>query len=175
MGKKTILDALLRQRELQDKLEYKPTRGELVVALIAELGEVLNAGKGAWAWWKRDGKPFDTDKDKLVDELADMLHFALAIILKDGRIYNDAGELDATPLVSRDTGESKDIPDVIRKIIDAAGSVRYSRRLVYLTYDLGKYIANVDGDTILTAYFKKADENEKRWESAREKRRRKKR
>jgi len=161
----SLADTLERQRELQDKLEYKPTRGELVVALVAELGEFLNAVKGKWAWWKRHGDAFVTDKERATEELADVLHFALALVLKDGRA-------DGTQLLYEDV-TPKDMPDTIRHILAAAGSVRFSRRVPYLLLRLGEEFG-IERDDVLKTYFEKANVNEERWESARPKRRRKK-
>jgi len=152
----TIADAYARQRELQEKVGYHPNRGEIVVAFIAELGETLNLVKGEWAWWKRYGDEFSIDSDHLAEELADMLHFAFILAMKDSH--------DANALVLDDV-EVKDFPDIVRQMLTNANSRRYSRRLIPLIIKFGRHFG-VGKDDVLAAYFAKAEENERRWSEA---------
>lgn len=52
---------------------------QVLCAFKAETGEVLQAAKPLWAWWK---KPGDTDlnREHLLDELADVAFFQLAYL-----------------------------------------------------------------------------------------------
>jgi len=54
-----------------------PPESLLRVALLAEIGEMLNALKPRWAWWKRRDKTFE--EGDVLGELADIMHFALGL------------------------------------------------------------------------------------------------
>jgi dimeric dUTPase (all-alpha-NTP-PPase superfamily) len=50
--------------------------------LFDELGELMHAQKSDWCWWKFTQEP--TDKAKVFEEYADVLHFALMYEIKFG-------------------------------------------------------------------------------------------
>lgn len=67
-----------------DKLDIEKVK----MALFDELGEVNHEMKAEWCYWKKSQK--SVDRDKLKEELADVLHFALTLHrLKYGFNYND--------------------------------------------------------------------------------------
>ncbi|MDR1698143.1 MAG: dUTP diphosphatase [Erysipelotrichaceae bacterium] len=55
-------------------LSFDDTRKDRLLALIVELGELTNAG-AAFKYWKRNKA---INKERLLDEFADVLHFALS-------------------------------------------------------------------------------------------------
>lgn len=61
-----------------DKLDIEKVK----MALFDELGEVNHEMKEEWCYWKKSQKP--VDRDKLKEELADVLHFCLTL----HRLYN---------------------------------------------------------------------------------------
>ena len=81
----TFTDLLTIQRKLNSHLEEKPKRNDDVLwALITELGELGQARKGEWCWWKRYGKTFEArSREAQIEECVDVLHFALTGILQD--------------------------------------------------------------------------------------------
>ncbi|WP_304863202.1 dUTP diphosphatase [Faecalibaculum rodentium] len=77
-------------------------------ALLDELGELNHELKANWCWWKKTQAP--EDRDEVLEELADVWHFALMIILLltdkrpdcreaflEGAGYPSAGESCTTP------------------------------------------------------------------------------
>ena len=75
---------LLQRRELQDiPMEWWIQKETL--AILSELAELIDEVN--FKWWKNE-KP--VDKDKVKDELVDILHFFVSMCLKTGM---DAGEL----------------------------------------------------------------------------------
>ena len=46
------------------------------MALIDEIGELTHELKGDWCWWKKTQKP--VDRNKVLEELVDVWHFALS-------------------------------------------------------------------------------------------------
>lgn len=66
--------------EKEHGLEYgkgRYTLEGLKLALLDELGEVNHENKGNWCWWKKTQAP--VNREKLLEELVDSLHFALCI------------------------------------------------------------------------------------------------
>lgn len=59
------------------------------VAFYTELGEVYQACKKYWCWWKKTCK--EVDRKDLLDELADALHFALSYQIHEIEISNPNG------------------------------------------------------------------------------------
>ena len=47
------------------------------MALFDELGELNHELKPTWCWWKKTVKPLD--REKVLEELVDVWHFALSI------------------------------------------------------------------------------------------------
>jgi len=65
-----------RQHELDSKVGAKPDDDQLLCAINAEIGEVTNAAKQGWIWWRRpDLKTYE--RKELLGELIDLLHFLL--------------------------------------------------------------------------------------------------
>jgi len=53
-----------------------------VLALLAELGELL--GESNFRWWKRPRELGPEGRERLLEELADILHFFVSLCLKLG-------------------------------------------------------------------------------------------
>lgn len=74
---KNMLDI---QRRLDDKVEavHNCTIGikNLEMALLDEIGELTHELKYTWCWWKKTQAP--VDKESVLEELIDVLHFALS-------------------------------------------------------------------------------------------------
>ena len=51
------------------------------LALIDEIGELNHELKAEWCWWKKTVKP--VDREKVLEELVDVWHFALSIFYQN--------------------------------------------------------------------------------------------
>ena len=78
-----VYPILIETQMLLDKPRASdpPPNTLLRVALKAEIGELFNALKPHWAWWKRQDKTFEDDGTYL-EEAADVMHFALALDIR---------------------------------------------------------------------------------------------
>lgn len=80
--KKTDLQELLkRQSMLDDKFKEKMRIDKLdpkliKVAYLDEVGELVHELKPLWCYWKKEHK--EIDKQRVLEELSDCLHFALS-------------------------------------------------------------------------------------------------
>lgn len=65
--------------------EGQPYAQPYRLAILDELGELNHELKAEWCWWKQSQKP--VDRDKVLGELVDVLHFVLSwqIAEKDQR------------------------------------------------------------------------------------------
>lgn len=82
-----IKDMLERQKAYDAEVFKKHnvdyvSKSQLERALFDELGELMHAQKADWCWWKFTQEP--TDKAKVFEEYADVLHFALMYEIKFG-------------------------------------------------------------------------------------------
>jgi len=133
----------------------EPSTDEILVALYTEFGEVLQALKPAWAWWKRKDKVFEYGD--VLDELADMLHFWLSY-LNTTDLVGDAALLGYSV---------RSYYHTYRWHIENAGSplpalaVRASRDIPDLGFALA--VANFRLADLVGAYYKKAALNLARW------------
>ena len=79
-------DLLVIQRKVDNKimegLAEKPTPEMIYFAMLTEFFELANA-IGTWKWWK---KKHTLDKDKILDELADV-NCIFLIILYSSRVW----------------------------------------------------------------------------------------
>lgn len=77
-----IDELLKRQSILDEKFDKKETirkrdGGKIQIAALTELGETTQELKSEWNYWKNSTK--DYDKEKLLEELSDYLHFILSL------------------------------------------------------------------------------------------------
>lgn len=143
-GGKVMKDSELRMIETmlkkQDELnsaimkEYGLTtisKEQIDLATLDEIGEFTHELKGDWCWWKKSQEP--VDKNKALEELADVFHFVLIYELFYGKrtyLLDDLGydlesSRDYMPMVQMDIGLG--IATALTRIIDLADS-----RLMYL-------------------------------------------
>ena len=119
------------------------------MALIDEIGELTHELKGDWCWWKKTQKP--VDRNKLLEELVDVWHFALSY-------YNHFGGV-LTIWLEKDYIEQRiyniDVNDIISHLI-TDNSIKLFI-CVELTYKLGFEI-----DDVYKAYIDKNKENYER-------------
>jgi dimeric dUTPase (all-alpha-NTP-PPase superfamily) len=66
----------LDQEVISDLGIVQPSVKLINIAFLCEVGEVLQACKKKWCWWKRTCT--EPDRRELLEEIADALHFALS-------------------------------------------------------------------------------------------------
>lgn len=80
-----LKELLEMQRVLDENIytthnvEYDEKKSYL--ALIDEIGELNHELKAEWCWWKKTVKP--VDREKVLEELVDVWHFALSIFYQN--------------------------------------------------------------------------------------------
>lgn len=110
---------------------YTIDEEKLSFAILDEVGELTHELKGDWCWWKKSQEP--VDRNKVLEELADVFHFVLIYELFYGKrtyLLDDLGydlesPRDYMPMVQMDIGLG--IATALTRIIDLADS-----RLMYL-------------------------------------------
>lgn len=89
---------LKKQDELNSAImkEYGLTtisKEQIDLATLDEIGEFTHELKGDWCWWKKSQEP--VDRNKVLEELADVFHFVLIYELLYGkRTYLTNSEYD---------------------------------------------------------------------------------
>ena len=75
---KIMLDmqAVLDSHITSNNGRIKLTREMVNTALIDEIGEMNHELKGSWCWWKKTQAP--VNREKVLEELVDVWHFALS-------------------------------------------------------------------------------------------------
>ena len=78
-----VKELLKRQAELDRKFDDKETirkrtEGRVLIAYFTELGELSQELKGEWNYWKNTAKRYD--KNRVLEELSDVLHFFLSYL-----------------------------------------------------------------------------------------------
>ena len=142
-GGKVMKDSELRMIETmlkkQDELnsaimkEYGLTtisKEQIDLATLDEIGEFTHELKGDWCWWKKSQEP--VDRNKVLEELADVFHFVLIYELFYGKrnyLADSECNLESPrsylPMVKMDIGFG--LATALTRIIDLADS-----RLMYL-------------------------------------------
>lgn len=99
------LDKAIMKEYGLDEIDEK----KLCFAILDEVGEFTHELKGDWCWWKKSQEP--VDRNKVLEELADIFHFVLIYELLYGkRTYLDDPEYDLEsprdymPMVQMDIG-----------------------------------------------------------------------
>ncbi len=84
-----INEMLKMQRALDDAI-YNEHNVEFddekcMLAMIDEIGEFNHEVKSTWCWWKKSQEPID--RDKALEELVDIWHFALSLTYHYDAVY----------------------------------------------------------------------------------------
>lgn len=90
---------------------YEDIEEKISLALVDEIGEFNHELKPVWVWWKEN--PGQVNKDRILDEYADIVHFCLDSMIANGR---DNLVVMATVLDGVERSESYDtLPKAIKK------------------------------------------------------------
>jgi dimeric dUTPase (all-alpha-NTP-PPase superfamily) len=144
------------QSELQNHCERYPSQDELIMAILAELGEFAQSRKGEWCWWKRNGQGFSSeDRERQLDELADIMCFLLVGYLME----NDKGEPSrSNPWESLSGISTHEYVNAIFFAIMMGAFDRAFGALMLWATHLG-----YSREEIEQAYLKKVEVNKSRW------------
>lgn len=82
MTNQEMIDEMIKLQRAYDNAVYKEFDCEYdeekcTLALLDEIGEFNHELKANWCWWKKTQKP--VDREKAIEELADVWHFALSL------------------------------------------------------------------------------------------------
>lgn len=149
-----INEMLEMQKALDDYITKnngitKIEKSRLQMALIDEIGELTHELKGDWCWWKKTQKP--VDRNKVLEELVDVWHFALSYHNHFGGVLTRWLEKDYIEQIIY----NMDVHDIIYHMI-TENSIKLFI-CVELTYKLGFEI-----DDVYKAYIEKNKENYER-------------
>lgn len=136
--KEILLDMVKRQKKL-DEVMYGSNNAEYInentyLALIDEVGELNHELKAEWCWWKKTQKP--VDRERVLDELADVAHFCLNIFYHEYPEM-DKQDFDKFELYGKKKAEALDIHYFYRKLINPYSDDDILENLLGLTYKLG--------------------------------------
>lgn len=145
------------------ELEHKELLLPKTIALITELGEMLNEWNG-FKFWKRKKK---SDFVMLLEEYADGLAFILSLFVEQKEKL--PGLLDHVYELPTYTGSEEDKDVIMRKVLSICESIVYLEENITINYttllqnyiELG-YMFGFDWDMIVKAYYRKTRENHKR-------------
>ena len=146
---------MLKIQEALDKsfMEYNNLEeldiDKVQMALFDECGEVNHEMKAEWCYWKKSQKP--VDREKLMEELADVWHFALTL----HRLYHGITHNYLTYEFERDRYKWIHWFDVLKLL--SKGTVLCLDHTIILTEKLGFTF-----DEIYEAYITKNKENYER-------------
>ena len=140
------------QRRLQPGLPAM-TPDSLRMAVFTEVGEMCQELKPEWAWWKKLSDRRELDRERLADEAADVLHFALIGDLSRDHRY--AVDVIATwPLTC---------PDAQLVGLILASSDGHTTACLLATL-LSRY--GITPEQLVAAYWAKTEVNLDRWRNA---------
>lgn len=82
MTNQEMINEMSKMQRALDEAIYKEHQVEFdeekcILAMIDEIGEFNHEIKSTWCWWKKSQKPID--KEKALEELVDIWHFALSL------------------------------------------------------------------------------------------------
>ena len=126
---------------------------QIKVAMYDELGEMIHELKPSWAWWTNKDKK--VDKEKLLEEAVDFLHFYMSYLIETDEVssvYNEGFGFEFD-------GEETDyeIPEIIDLIVEAVNEDSYDDIEYWFSKLLQKF--GITPEDIWRMYVKKSFEN----------------
>ena len=149
----TLNELLAMQAELNQHCAGRPTKDQLNWAIAAEIGELANATKANWCWWKRNDKAISNEsRAEIAAEIADILCFLLTGVLQFQKASKSAWQWGCFDYPIAD----------LSHIERAIGGSSYGLAIVHL----GAIAAHLgySREEIEAAYIAKVEVNRKRWE-----------
>ena len=135
------LEQLLNnQRDLDNKFKEKMGFDKIDTALIKiayldEVGELIHELKPLWCYWKKSQK--EVDKQRVLEELADCLHFALSYELNRKESEPKLEEWNGSIVISREhiINQLPSIVHIFYHIIYLLNSMEYTIEEFYQVYE----------------------------------------
>lgn len=177
-----VLATLLDKQEAYDAVCFK-ARGvddgylaldpdQILLAFFDEFGETIHSAKSRWCWWKQTQEP--EDREHTLEELADMLHFALLYMLRyvedsyesldECAHYTESEEWWVSSEIDRNlVNDMSESPARLSHAISELCYLPYFGFILF-TFRLARYLGFSDQE-LLDAYDKKNAENYKRMET----------
>jgi dimeric dUTPase (all-alpha-NTP-PPase superfamily) len=119
--------------EVMKKLKTEPTADDYTLAMHVEVFELFNA-IGTWKWWKHSHIP---NKEKILDELADVIAFFLSYLLvqeptkqaqialwMDDNFDEFMGEVDVIRYVSESITTGQSLPPMVLMLSALAATIK---------------------------------------------------
>lgn len=159
------------QRELNSRIEENPSKESWEMALLYEVGELCDSlrdgmistscpGIPGWVWWKRaDRKPNISSREKVIEELADILHFILCGTIMKFIPYSGGNIPVSLWEYGWDSAAQPSLPHVLKNICCCTESTY--RYFPLLAKSLGFSRSEIE-----EAYTRKAQKNRERWQEA---------
>lgn len=154
-------DLLKRQAELQ-RLSNMPAASleQVRVALLTEIGELAQELKPDWAWWSKPGAKKEVDREKVLGEAADVLHFVLLeVIVAFGleRACKKYGHYEVRAIITK--------PDDLAFTVQALAETRGIFEMSAFLCDILARYGFTPAD-LARAYWEKTEVNLERWRKA---------
>ena len=163
----TFTELLEGQWRLNSHLSRKPTREELELAIIDEIGELTKALKwGAdtpipyegWAWWQREDKS-RSSAEEVLGECVDIMHFLLSEIVLHSDWLTDEDVAYLTDVYPKWWQEGYESLEFSLWQLSGSKYRRFSQHcLVWVMLSLG-----FTRDDFNAAWHKSVEKNLRRW------------
>lgn len=127
------------------------------IALVTELGEVLQEVKSNWAWWKKIGDSNSINEANLIEEIADVMHFFFLGTLFEN--YDNEAVLSRRAIApaASFTGDPYVLfMNINRMPFSTPGS------FLACVFSFSQQF-NISSEVIIQAYLDKGRKNVKRW------------
>lgn len=151
---------ITRMYMTQKKFDERVSKGKtisqdkLTLAINVEMHEMINA-IGVWKWWKKSAT---LDKEKILDELADVMAFWLCTL---DNIGNDSTAEYFTSLFIKDLDKFNPIP--VEELQPFNGRINYEFVLNMIRcYKCCQYYLDITPEDLQEAYLKKMNINNER-------------
>lgn len=164
-----IYDLLIVQEKVHKEILKKASRefgmGDLLLAFEVELFELINA-IGTWKWWKNSHK---IDKNKVLDELADVIAFYLEMLYMNRKLRSDNSVDSILTELVESFKEFDSNQLAVSLAIVFEGSAQDSSisidNMMALAITIVSQNIDVTWDEIVEAYLNKSDVNIERQEN----------
>ena len=146
--------------KVSEKLKEQPKSIDYLLAMHVEVFEFINA-VGTWKWWKHSHVP---NKEKILDELADVMAFYFSYLLTlDSETLNEIEEITKEVY---GTLEDKEVASILRYITQCIndGEQQVAPVLMVESVLIAAKTVGATWKEIEEAYYKKSEVNIKRQE-----------
>lgn len=144
---------------LEEKNMKLPDPSDFLLAMHVEVFEFINE-VGVWKWWKHNK---EKDKEKILDELADVIAFFLAIIEQTGAYKKEVDNIIGETTMEFEERETIEILQNISVTIDSISQIPFPL-LMAICIVVAQNEVGATWEEIEQAYLKKSEVNIERQE-----------